>query len=112
MSIRVISTNFKIATQSSSEGNSLINKYEEGREYNREDYREDTVLSNAKNTEEEASLKHVGKSSSLDSSERPENNDENDYGTGAKEKNSTATATAEVTGIPVPEETLQNVWGY
>ena len=42
------------ATQATIEENSPINKYEEGREYDKEDDREDTVLSDAK--------KHRGRS--------------------------------------------------
>ena len=45
------------------------------------------MLSDAKNTEEEASLRQKGESLLLDLSERSDDNDEDDDGTGAKEKN-------------------------
>ena len=48
------------ATQASTEYNYHINKYKEGCEYDMEDDRKDTVLSDAKNTEEEASSRQKG----------------------------------------------------
>ena len=75
------------ATQASTEYNSPIDEYEEGREYNQEDSRKDTVLSNAKNTEEEASLRHKGESSSLDLSERSDDSNEDDDRNNPKDNN-------------------------
>ena len=48
------------ATQSLTEDNSPINEYEGGREYELEYVRKDTVLSDVKNTEEEALSRHEG----------------------------------------------------
>ena len=55
-----------------------IDKYEERREYDREDDCKDTGLSDEKNTEEEASSRHEGESSSLDSSDSDVNDDDNE----------------------------------
>ena len=75
------------ATQASTEDNSYIEEYEEGREFDWEDDREDTVLSYAKNTKEEASSMHEGESLSSDSSDSSDSddNDDDDYNTGAKD---------------------------
>ena len=72
-------------TQASTEDNSVIDEYEEGCEYDREDNCEDTVLSNENTTKEEASSRHEGESSSSDSSERYDENDDDDDGTSAKD---------------------------
>ena len=75
------------ATQVSKEGKSPIDKDDEGREDDQEDDHEDTVLSDAENTKEEASLGHEGKSSLSDLSERSDDNDEDDDRTGAEDNN-------------------------
>ena len=75
------------ATKASTEDNSPIDEYEEGREYNREDDRKETVILDAKKTEEEASLRHEGKLPSSDLSERSYDNNDDDDGTGSKENN-------------------------
>ena len=75
------------ATQNSIEDNSPISEYEEGCEFYQEDNRKDTVLSDAKNAEEEASSRHKGESSSSYSLERSDDNDEDDEGTVSKYKN-------------------------
>ena len=46
------------ATQASKEDNSPIDEYEEGCDYDQEDDRKDTGLSDEKNAEEEASSRH------------------------------------------------------
>ena len=66
------------ATQSSTENNSPIEKYEEGRQFDWDEHREDTGLSDEKNTEEEASLRHKGESPSLDLSDSEDNDDDDD----------------------------------
>ena len=71
------------STQASREDNSPIDEYKEGHEFDWEDDREDNLLSYAKNTEEEASLRHKGESPSSDSSDS-EDNDDDDDNTGAK----------------------------
>ena len=58
------------ATQASTKDNSLIKKYNENREYDREDDRKDTELSNTKSTEEEASSVHEDELLSLNLLER------------------------------------------
>ena len=45
------------------------------------------MLSNAKNTEKEALSRHKSESSSSDSFERSDDNNEDDYRTGAKDNN-------------------------
>ena len=73
------------ATQASTEDKSPINKYKEGNEYDQEDDQEDTVLSDTKNTEEEASSRQEGKSLLSDLSLRSDNNNEYDDGNGAED---------------------------
>ena len=71
------------ATQASTEYNSPIDEYEEGCEYDREDDREDTRLSDEKNTKEEALSRHEGQLSLSDFSDS-DNNDDYDDKTGAE----------------------------
>ena len=73
-------------TQASTEDNSPIEKYEEGREYNLEDERKDTGLSDEKNTEEEASLRHKGEFLSSDLLDYDDNDDDDDE-TSAEDNN-------------------------
>ena len=66
------------ATEASTEDSSPIDKYEEVFEYDRKDDRKYTVLSDAKNTKEEASSRHKGESLLLDSSDRSDDNNDDD----------------------------------
>ena len=75
------------ATQASTEDNSLTDKDDEGRGYNQEYDHKDTVLSDAKNTQEETSREHEGELLSWDSLERSEDNNEDDDGTRAEDNN-------------------------
>ena len=74
------------ATLASTEDNSPIDKYEEGCEFDWEDDREVTGLSDEKNTEEEASSRHEVESLSWDSSgsSDSDDNDDDDDNTGAE----------------------------
>ena len=63
-----------------------MNKHDEGCEYDCEGKREDTVLSDVKNTEEEASSGNEGESSLSNSLKRSDNNDGDDDRTSAPKK--------------------------
>ena len=66
------------ATQASKEDNTPIDKYDGGREFEWEEDREDTVLSDEKKTKIEASSRHEGESLLSDSSDYDDNDDDDD----------------------------------